>query len=92
MCRGANVMEQIAVLRAQWLAQISEAIESAQHVAWQLGTREGASTQARELYSRLEAVRQELESMRGIVRRDDATIEPDWLQKLGWSGSLWEPD
>jgi hypothetical protein len=85
-------MEQIAVLRAQWLAQISEAIESAQHLAWQLGTREGSSAEARELYGRLEAARLEIESLRGIGLCESGRLEPDWLQKLGWNGSLSEPD
>ncbi len=89
---GGHHMEQLAVLRAQWLAQISEAIESAQTLAWQLGTREGSSAQARELYGELEAVRLELESLRGIHLYKKPGIEPDWLHRLGWTGSLFEPD
>lgn len=85
-------MEQIAVLRAQWLAQISEAIESAQHLAWQLGTRDGSSNEARELYGRLEAARLEIETLRRIGLYESTKFEPDWLQKLGWSSSLSEPD
>ncbi len=85
-------MEQVAVLRAKWLTQIFEAIESAQTLAWQLGTREGSSAQARELYGQLEAVRLELESLRGIDLYRTLGIEPDWLHRLGWTGSLIEPD
>jgi len=85
-------MEQLAVLRAQWLAQVLETIESAQRLAWQLGTREGTSTEARELYGRLEVARLELESLRGVGLFESRDIEPDWLQRLGWNGSLTEPD
>lgn len=61
-------MEQIAGLRAQWLAQISDTIESAQRLAWQLRTQDGISAEARELYSRLEAAKLELQSMREADR------------------------
>ena len=87
-------MNQIAVLRAEWLSQIAEAIEGAQKLAWQLRMQEGASLQARELYNRLETVRSEVESLRsgrgaaGAGRVSDS----DWLRALGWSGSLGNPD
>ena len=75
-----------AVLRAQWLAELADAIESAQSLAWQLGTQERMSAEARELFARLEAARLELESIRdGGVERA-WTIEPDWLQEIGWLG------
>ena len=77
-------MEQIAALRAEWFAQLAEAIDGAQHLAWQLGTRESTSTEARELYGRLEAARQELDSLRGL-QGGPCAIEPDWLQKLGFA-------
>lgn len=81
-------MEHIAALRAEWFVRLVEAIEGAQRVAWQLRTAEGASAEARELYSRLEYVRLEVESLRQVaVRRSDKT-DTDWLKRLGWSGSL----
>lgn len=80
-------MEEIA-LRVEWFARLAEAIESAQRVAWQLRTCEGASTEARELYSRLEAVRLELESLRGIATRSSQPIDRDLLAQLGWNSSL----
>ncbi|MCL6678393.1 hypothetical protein LZ519_03555 [Sphingomonas sp. RG327] len=76
-------MEQIAALRAEWFAQLAEAIDGAQHLAWQLGTRESTSAEARELYGRLEAARQELDSLRGL-QIGGLAIDPDWLQKLGF--------
>ena len=85
-------MEQIAALRAEWLAQLADAIDSAQRVAWQLGSRESTSTEARELYARLEEARIELDSLRGMVRTGAFEIEPNWLQKLGWAGPEAHPD
>lgn len=84
-------MEQMAALRAQWFAQLAEAIEGAQHLAWQLGTHGGASNEARELYGRLEAARIELDSLRGVVRQPDIVLEPNWLQKFGWSEPFGDP-
>jgi len=78
-------MEQIAALRAEWLAQLAEAIEGAQRLAWQLGTQETTSKEARELYGRLEAARLELDTLRGLHGAAAWAIEPDWLQKLGFA-------
>ena len=77
-------MEQIAALREKWFVQLAEAIEGAQHLAWQLGTSESTSAEARELYGRLEAARQELDSLRGLQTGDGLAIDPEWLQKLGF--------
>jgi len=78
-------MEQIAALRAEWLAQLAEAIEGAQRLAWQLGTQEVTSVEARQLYGRLELARLELDSLRRLQGRAGCAIEPDWLQKLGFA-------
>jgi hypothetical protein len=79
-------MEQIAALRAEWFAQLAEAIEGAQRVAWQLGTQGTTSAEARELYGRLEAARLELDTLRGLHSGSSCVIEPVWLQKLGFAG------
>lgn len=86
-------MEQITAFRAEWLAQLSEAIEGAQRLAWQLRTQEQASVEARELYGRLEAARVELESLRrtSTARCADERSCGDWLDRLGWTGSLTDP-
>lgn len=81
-------MDEMAALRAEWFAQLAETIEDAQRVAWQLRTREDASSEARELYSRLEAARLELNSLRGADAESSRTFDADWLRALGWSGSL----
>lgn len=83
-------MNQIGVLRTEWLTQIADAIESAQRLAWQLRMQEGASSEARELYNRLEAARAELESMTGSG--PGPASDSDWLRALGWSGSLTDPE
>lgn len=84
-------MEHIAALRAEWLAQLAEAIEGAQRLAWQLGTQDVTSIEARELYGRLEAARLELDSLRRFHIGGACAIEPDWLQKLGFAPNA-EPD
>jgi hypothetical protein len=84
-------MEQIAALRAEWLARLAEAIEGAQRLAWQLGRQEMTSIEARELYGRLEAARLELDSLRHLEDGRGCAIEPDWLQKLGFAPNP-EPD
>ena len=84
-------MEQTAAFRAQWLAQLADAIENAQSLAWQLGAQERTSAEARRLYGRLEEVRLELDSIRGIVGPVTGRMEPGWLQKLGWDPALERP-
>lgn len=81
-------MKPTAVSRAKWFAQLADAIESAQRLAWQLGMQEQTSIEARELYNRLEAVRHELDSLRGLMNESVFNIEPDWIRKLGWGSPL----
>lgn len=85
-------MERMGDLRAQWLLQLSEAIEGAQRVAWQLGAGGGSSGEARELYRRLEAVRMEIEGLRAACRPTlSRSADPDWLHMLSWSSAVTEP-
>ena len=84
-------MEQMVALRAEWLARLSDAIDGAQRLAWQLGTRAAESDEARELYGRLEAARLELDALRGIGMQTLETDDSDWLQKLGWSSAPADP-
>ncbi len=84
-------MEQMPALGAQLYARLTAAIEGAQSLAWQLGTRDSTAAQACELYGRLEAARIELDSLRGLARQPDFGIEANWLQKLGWGESLADP-
>jgi len=81
---AGDEMEQMAALREQWFAQIEQAIEGAQRLAWQLGTRECTSEEARELYGRLEAARLELDALRHRKRSNQSLkIDPEWVRKLG---------
>ncbi len=84
-------MEQMAALRAEWFVQLTYAIESAQRLAWQLGRNQRISTEARQLYGRLEVVRLELDSLRGLARRSHISVDPIWLQKLGWGEPASDP-
>ncbi len=77
-------MDAIARVRAEWLAQLANAIDSAQRLAWQLGTTNASSSQARELYGKLEQARVELESLRSRNGGGAPTMDPEWLRKLGW--------
>ena len=69
--------------RARWLAELAAAIEEAQRVAWRLGVAEGDSSEAKELYARLEVARAEVESLRrGGWSRQEVDFPPLWLQSL----------
>lgn len=81
-------MKQIAALREEWFARLAEAIEGAQRLAWRLGTQQDASSEARELYDRLEAVRAELNSLRGLASLEVESANPDLVRLLGLGGSL----
>lgn len=78
-------MEQLSL---ELFEQIGNAIESAQILAWRLASRQRVSNEARELYSRLESARIELESLRVVSERLPArSVESDWLIRLGWNAS-----
>ena len=73
----------VALERARWLDQLIRAVNEAQRIAWTLGVAEGDCTEARELYGRLEEVRNELELLRtgnwAAVRTE---IDPTWLENF----------
>ena len=54
----------VALERARWLAELTQAIAEAQRLAWRLGVVEGDSEDARELYARLEGLASEVQSLR----------------------------
>jgi hypothetical protein len=62
--------------RAQWLSELSAAIDEAQWLAWRIGVVEGRNAKALELYVQLEMVRAEVEAMwpRGLTARDLDTL------------------
>jgi hypothetical protein len=82
-------MERTAsALRAQRLAELAEAIESAQSLAWRLGAQDRTSAEARKLYGRLEAARLELESIRSGDAGRMWTVEPELLCQLTWPDGM----
>ena len=83
-----NLKAEQAALRARWMAELAEAIEGAQRVAWQLGTATHGSFEARELYARLEAARLELEALRHGARRLREEIEPWLAEQIGAADSF----
>ena len=83
----SDIDEQAAALRARWMAELAAAIDSAQRVAWHLGSATAASLEARELYARLEAARLELEALRLDTRRLRREIDPWLVEQVGWPGA-----
>lgn len=77
-------MDRTAALRAEWYAQLAEAIDGAQGVAWQLRINSTVSGEARELYERLGQIRSEVDRLRNAGGERPIEIEPGWLERLGW--------
>lgn len=68
-----------AVQRARWLAELADAIDDAQLLAWRLYQAASASPEALELPARLAIVRAEIESLRrGSWRNIQHEAEPLW--------------
>ena len=69
-----------AVDRARWLEELAAAVAQAQRLTWRLGVAEGDNEEARGLYGRLEAVLDEVDTLRLSdwidTRRE---IDPNWL-------------
>ena len=73
--------------RARWLAQLAEALEQAQKLAWRMGLLEGNSVEAMELYGRLEAARMEVQSLRfGRFETVPREFDPEWADLIPWDG------
>ena len=81
-----------AAERTRWLAELADAIEEAQRVAWRLGVSEGADPEAKDLYARLEAARDEVDALR---RRTWAgaqqQLDPIWMKLLAWQPRIGSP-
>jgi len=73
----------VALERARWLAELADAIDQAQKLAWKMGVMEGDSEEARELYARLETARVEVDSLRfGDWVAVRTEVDPAWLEAL----------
>ena len=74
-----------AAQRARWLAELADAMEQAQAIAWRLGISEGDDPEAKQLYARLEAARDEVEALRrGIWAGARQQLDPIWMKLLAW--------
>ncbi len=85
-------MEVSPAERARWLAELAKAIDEAQKLAWRLGVKEGDSTEAKELYERLEAARIEVDALRrGGFHAARSQKFPEWLDLLPWNAERIDP-
>lgn len=78
-------IESCAAERAQWLAELANALEEAQRLAWHLSMSSERAAEALNLYGQLEAVRVEVQSLR--LRRANgigSNSDPDWTT---WEGA-----
>lgn len=65
--------------RSRWLAELEQAIDEAQLLAWQLGVLGAVSAEALDLYCRLDAARDEVGKLRsGGWRAQQNEIYPNW--------------
>lgn len=80
MHRAPNQSE--AAARGRWLAELSAAIDQAQTLAWRMSS-ERSSTEALELYERLEMLRAEVDAIRrsGWATMRDG-ISSEWIDLL----------
>jgi hypothetical protein len=69
--------------RARWLAELAQAIDDAQRLAWRIGFVDGSNPEAMELYARLELARVEVESLRrsGWASKGSG-LSPEWIEFL----------
>jgi hypothetical protein len=87
VCVDRFAIENSAAERARWLAELAEALDEARHVVKELGAAEGEMV-AVELYTRIEAVRFEVQAIR--LRRSygrDREFGPEWIEDLPWKRS-----
>ena len=77
--------EATATERTRWLSELAIAIEQAQKLAWRLGVSEGDDDEAKALYARLEAAREEVEALRrGGWAGEQSQLDPFWMNLLPW--------
>ena len=75
-----------AAERARWLAELAEAIDGAKRLARTIAASDRAAAEARELFSRLEAVEIEVEALRRGGRNNmRRQIDPKWTSLVPWN-------
>jgi hypothetical protein len=78
-----------ATQRARWLRDISDALEEAQDLVWQLAIAEARDVDALDLSARIEAARAEARSMCvSRVDRSSVQTDPKWSVLLPWARQL----
>jgi hypothetical protein len=70
-----------AVVRARWLAELSQALDAADQVAFKIGLSSVLNSDAAELIIRLAAARVQLQSLR-LSRPEDT--DPQWSNPPLW--------
>ena len=81
-----SVDQETAAERAQWLAELAEAIDGAKRLARTLAASESADAEAREIFGRLEAVELEVEALRRGSRNNlRRGIDPKWTSLVPWN-------
>ena len=76
--------------RARWLAELAEALEQAQRLAWLVGQESGG--EAMELYGRLESVRLEVQSLQlGRLKASGDEASADWTRGFPWRSNRDNP-
>ena len=76
-----------AAERARWLAELAQAVDQAQRLAWSLGVSEASVAEVEGLYCRLEAIRIEIDALRrGSRPTRQMETDPLWTSLLTWSG------
>ena len=66
----------------RWLADLDQALEQAQRLTSLLGLARGRSAETRELYSRLELARSEIEHLRRAGAAYTDQPPPDWINSM----------
>lgn len=77
--------------RARWLAELAAAVDEAQMLLWRMGVMEGDNADAKELYSRLECARTEIERLRGVRELAHESIDPQWMKLFPWNDRPTDP-
>lgn len=76
-----------AAERARWLAELAQAIDQAQRLAWSLGAAEASVAEIEGVYRRLESARIEIETLRrGAWPARRAEPDPMWTSLFNLSG------
>jgi hypothetical protein len=77
--------EEPAAERARWLADLSDALNAAHELLFDLDVGAQQRLEARELYWRIEAARLEVQSLRlsrSLMPRDEK--DPEWSESIPW--------